>query len=401
MRTTTSVLRIALGAGLMSRLLQQPGDKPDTTALTTTRNGGRSPSKIIKPRRGSSVKQQEPSHTQHATAPDLPTDTPPRSWQVQVRTAVARCHADLTGHEQPGSHDNLIPQVELHLRAASKLASVRTGPIDAYQGRTAETAWSHVHQARSMLPLVLDRTALRSESAHARGLARRYLRSTDDRRTAIEDPDIAKRLLKPATEALEQTDADRHVMSAAVAAAYEVNDQRFVLLRGWRNRLYLLAGISLITTAVLLVVTERWSTLLPLGSTPAVAASAAALAAPAQAANPFMVALVGALGGFVTALAALRSSGPSTSAYSLTPALGLLKVPAGAVTALLGVMLWNSGTVPGLDPLPSTGAVAAAGLVLGASQELLTRLIDIRARAVETAAVKGGSIEDKPSSLVP
>jgi len=43
--------------------------------------------------------------------------------------------------------------------------------------------------------------------------------------------------------------------------------------------------------------------------------------------------------------------------------------------------------------------VAAASPLFGTSQELLTRLIDVRAQAVETAAVKG-SPKDEISTAV-
>lgn len=324
----------------------------------------------------------------------LPETPPPHAWQVQVRTAVVQCDDDLRTSLRVDADPGVVDRVQTHLERAGTAAEGRVGLADRWVGRSVETAWAHVHRARALMPLVVSADALPRELVNAQAQALAYLNSTDAQRRAIDDAELVKRV-KAAKGA---TATDRFAISSAIGTAYDVNDRRYSAVRGWRNRLYILSGMGAAVVVGLLVLHAFDAGWFPLGTVTVPGAGARRdFQVPV---DPVMVALVGALGGVLTALASVRGVGPSTSAYSLTPALALLKVPTGALTALLGVMLMQSASVPGLTQLTTPGAVAAAGLLFGASQELLTRLIDVRARAVETAAVKG-SPDDATSSAVP
>lgn len=96
------------------------------------------------------------------------------------------------------------------------------------------------------------------------------------------------------------------------------------------------------------------------------------------------VILIGALAGFIMAIAAvnrLTARGP----YSLLMAQAILKVPVGALTALTGMLLLQSGIV-GLGPVNTKAAYVAWAFIFGASQELVTRLVDQKAAEVTEKA---------------
>ena len=63
-------------------------------------------------------------------------------------------------------------------------------------------------------------------------------------------------------------------------------------------------------------------------------------------------------------------------------ALALLKLPTGALTAVLGLVLMRGEFVPGLSALDSSAQIISWAVVLGYSQQLLTRFVDQRAQSV-------------------
>ena len=63
-------------------------------------------------------------------------------------------------------------------------------------------------------------------------------------------------------------------------------------------------------------------------------------------------------------------------------ALALLKLPTGALTAVLGLLLMRGQFVPGLSALDSSAQVLAWGIVFGYAQQLFTGLVDTQAQAV-------------------
>jgi hypothetical protein len=91
---------------------------------------------------------------------------------------------------------------------------------------------------------------------------------------------------------------------------------------------------------------------------------------------------VGLLAAALAAAASLRGISGSSKPFGLPIALALLKLPTGAVTAVFGLLLMRGGFVPGLSDLDSSGQIIAWAVVLGYSQQLLTRFVDQRAQTV-------------------
>jgi hypothetical protein len=57
-------------------------------------------------------------------------------------------------------------------------------------------------------------------------------------------------------------------------------------------------------------------------------------------------------------------------------ALFLLKLPAGALTAVLGLLCMRGGFVPGLTALDSSAQILAWAIIFGYAQQVFTRLVD-------------------------
>jgi hypothetical protein len=95
-----------------------------------------------------------------------------------------------------------------------------------------------------------------------------------------------------------------------------------------------------------------------------------------------VVELVGLVAAAIAAAAALRNVQGTSTPYSLPVALAVLKLPTGALTALLGLLLMRGGFVPGLSALDSPAQIIAWALVFGYAQQLLTRFVDSQAQTV-------------------
>ncbi|GAA1716879.1 hypothetical protein GCM10009809_11150 [Isoptericola hypogeus] len=92
-----------------------------------------------------------------------------------------------------------------------------------------------------------------------------------------------------------------------------------------------------------------------------------------------VVALMGLLGGTVTAVISIRKLGGSAGAYDVPVALAWLKVPLGAITAILGILAVRGQFVPGLSRLDSQDQILAYALLFGFAQQALTTVLDKKA----------------------
>jgi hypothetical protein len=70
--------------------------------------------------------------------------------------------------------------------------------------------------------------------------------------------------------------------------------------------------------------------------------------------------------------------------YALPVAQGLLKIPFGAITAMLGIIILSTQSVPGI--LGSQAGLLTTAAVFGYSQQVFTRLIDQQATGLMSAA---------------
>jgi len=75
-----------------------------------------------------------------------------------------------------------------------------------------------------------------------------------------------------------------------------------------------------------------------------------------------------------------QDSGTSTP-FTVPLALAVLKLPTGALTAILGLLLMRGGFIPGLGALDTPAQIIAWAIVLGYSQQLLTQFVDRHAQS--------------------
>lgn len=110
-----------------------------------------------------------------------------------------------------------------------------------------------------------------------------------------------------------------------------------------------------------------------------------------------VVELVGLTAAAVAAAAAIRGMRGSSERYGLPVALAALKLPTGAVTAFLGVLLMRGQFVPGLSALDTSAQILAWALVFGYAQQLFTRLVDRQGQTVLDSVRGADKTSARPS----
>lgn len=105
----------------------------------------------------------------------------------------------------------------------------------------------------------------------------------------------------------------------------------------------------------------------------------------AEAAKPWdhlTVELIGLTAAAVVATTRIRNIRGSSEAPDLPVLLALLKLPMGAITALLGLLLVRGQFIPGLSALDTPAQILSWALVFGFAQQLFTRLVDQQGQTV-------------------
>jgi hypothetical protein len=300
--------------------------------------------------------------------------------------------------------------VQDHLRAACRFAawdeedkddqgpSVGRQFNEWWTGASCEGAYVNLHEAEIALAQLLPEDEV--QAAIPTTVARlQTMDVTDPRRRAAETL-LADNLPRAQRRAAFQS---------AVRTGLELIDQQHARLRGFRNIvLTTTAGLMLLVVAMCVV--GAWKPdAIPLcfGPEPTTATGQPAapvqgpvgVACPSEEAPPTpgtqprrlpapgdvtLVALLGLMGGGLSGALAIRHLQGSSTPYDVPVALSLLKLPSGALLALVGLLFVRGGFVPGLSQLDSQPQILAYAFLFGSAQQLVTRLIDRQAQDILT-----------------
>lgn len=322
-------------------------------------------------------------------------DQPPRLWPEQWATH-ASVEAGRLEHRmrvaQAASLDvehKPIEEAVVHHLEAVRTACHRSGrrrwrgTRDRWRGTSVEQAYRNLHAAKTFLVDLLpepDRDALVPEVSARLSTV---LDPNDVRRTE------AERMLRSADAGVR-----RAALRRAMEMSYDANDEEHSRVRNFRNIILLTAGVITVFTALLVIAVAWKPHAMPVCFRPGASSPATAQNQPMTVVCPsgerqtpsagdvLIVAGLGALGGSLAALVAIRNLRGTSTPYDLPIALAVLKVPSGALTAVAGLLLLGGGFAPGFSDLDSQRQILAYALVLGYAQQILTRLVDERGQSV-------------------
>lgn len=309
--------------------------------------------------------------------------------------------------------------IQAHLDAARQAATtrrptLRTGPMMERSAGNLAAAEAHIlNVAPADYVLGQMPSLLRDVQAH--------LPPTDPGRREFEriahrvgnGADVTTRSDEEIQGWLHLVDQERGKIVTAVRAASSAALRERIRLRSFRN---IVVGTALVMTLLavgvaLLGLADR--SLIPLCFAPQESGSAVVVCPTAQSdrftpsqtggvprdgapvldidnvvagtAKPgdlLIVELVGLAAAAIAGAAAIRRIRGSSERYGLPVALAMLKLPTGAITAFLGLLLMRGQFVPGLSALDTSAQILAWALVFGYAQQLFTRLVDQQGQTV-------------------
>ncbi|WP_214415557.1 hypothetical protein [Sphaerisporangium fuscum] len=305
----------------------------------------------------------------------------PGVWRVHINSRAEEIQADaercvMIRQGEPGLQA-LHTAIGRHLLLAAEYARERQGWRRWLTGQAIEGAWSNLYGATILLYGLLPAGELNARAPEVLATGRAYL-PADDARISV----LAARIA--AGDIGEQ---DRSLLQSVLRAGYNAASIESGRVRSFRNML--LGGVAVLTLIVagLVTVGAIWPSAIPMCGSGTLLASFGMRdnqVCPTGAGHPThgdvpLVALIGMLGAALATAASLSTRSELSTRYSLAVAQNLLKAPAGVATAIVGLLILNSGFVPGFGGLSSQTSILVWAMVFGYAQQVVTRFVDQRA----------------------
>jgi hypothetical protein len=331
---------------------------------------------------------------------------------------------------------SLVHGVRTHIEAARQAASVAALNPKRYlhgprYGSLRERAMSNLDAAEADLLKIAPTEYLLGQMPSLLQHVRRHLAPGDPRREELQriagriglnDPDHPQMQIAAPVSHQERENIvaqERVQIVSAMRAASSASLREQVRVRSFRNVLVATTVVMTLLAIALAITGFQDPKLLPLCFAPEEAGSAVVVC-PTQQSAPFpttpadttptqtsrdidnaieeavrpwdllLVELIGLAAAAVAAAAAIRKIRGSSERYGVPLALAALKLPTGAVTAFLGLLLMRGQFVPGLSALDTSAQILAWALVFGYAQQLFTRLVDQQGQTVLNS-VRGAS----------
>lgn len=339
------------------------------------------------------------------------------TWREQALTRADELQTMLSwigGRVDPAAGP-LLREIDADLEVARQAAAASTRSwlrrlISSLNPQgDLERALGHLDAVEVGLLRVAPESYVRGQVRVLVATARR-LPVADPRRVVVEE--LSRR---PRGEEL--TESDRSALLAAVQAANADARRDLNRVRSLRNLVAFSAIVLTLLAAGLALLGAVRPELLPLCYVPGDAVVCPTSTAEVSFGSPLadevvrrtasppdiaIVELAGLLGAAVAAALAIRHLPGVSIPYNPVIGLIMLKLPAGALSAVLGLLLIRGQFIPGFGDLDSPQQIIAWAVLLGFGQQLATRLVDRAVlgnlAAVETPGRAGSAELDQPTA---
>jgi hypothetical protein len=195
------------------------------------------------------------------------------------------------------------------------------------------------------------------------------------------------------------TEHERATVAAMVRDAYAQSDEGYAATRGLRNRIIVLTvgAASVLTVVIFAAAAWQWS-LTPTTNV-AVNGTVATWSGspePTGAVGFLAISLLGCVGAFLSGIRSVSRTAGSRNPFSLSWWQTWLKLPVGALSAIVGVFALQSRAFPAM---PATGwtELLMWAVAFGAAQQAITRFVDSRVRGL----VGDARVEDSVAAASP
>lgn len=275
--------------------------------------------------------------------------------------------------------------------------------ISWWSGAGIEAAYKNLHYAEAAMARLytVDEVRFAVRDASRRAVAA----LADDNPTR----EAAVKLLH-STESSE-CPCSAQELSEIITVGHEAADRSRTRLHAFRNILLIGTVLSTLLLVLFIILVAKNPSLVPLCFTqnPAPADPLPNIACPTRerrfltgpwdqssGGDLFIVAVMGLLGGSVSAAVFIRGLYANATPYNVAIPLALLKLPAGATVAVLGMILLAGDFVPGFSAIDKQVQILAYAILLGFSQQLFTQMLDQRAEKLIANVPSKARREDGP-----
>jgi hypothetical protein len=328
------------------------------------------------------VRRRELAHRLELASVEPAVQPSRETQQEQVEVDGATTRVTVTLEERVAQGGATHPAVRAsHIEAAEEALSDAKAAVDSdpsvvawVTGSAVTLAWESVHEAGAELVEIESDDSVRSSLP----------RLLDWIQDVMDKAPLRERYEKQLTAIIEGNGpVNRTLVRQAHQDVLTANNERHASLRTFRN---LLSLATIVLTALLLVL-AIWHAINPNfvsmcgGSSAQRSGQVQRCFSGDHSARRDIVAieLVGAIAGLLSVAFALGSEKTPPSRYNVRVAQTLLKPAAGAATAVIGVLLVQSGIVVSPAQSASESLFLAYAAVFGFSQQLLTQFVDKRA----------------------
>jgi hypothetical protein len=319
------------------------------------------------------------------------------SWREQALTRVAELEnlALTFGKKDSEVVQGMLRHLETARKAADGREHSRIGRLRPFLGGSPlERTASNLHAAEIDLLRVAPKSYLCGQLPSLLANARAHLSAEDPRRQAIES------ICRKEAAGTELTSEEINTVIAVSRAANSALRREIVQVRSFRNVLYATAVVLALVSIGLVVLGATRPELIPLcfhpdsavvcptdveGGVPQKTSASvvdAKIRETAGRSDVLLVAILGLAAAVLSAALSLRKLQGTTLPYSLPVALAVLKLPSGALTAVIGLLLMRGEFVPGLSALDTPAQILAWAVLFGYAQQLFTQFVDQRAQGL-------------------
>jgi hypothetical protein len=335
----------------------------------------------------------------------------------------------------PQATAELLDAIGIHLDAARQAARLDKPHWRRSDGASLERALSNLSAAEADLLQAAPSEFVLGQMPCLLSQVQRHLSVDDPRRKEFERiadevgvSDHAHNLHAPSKDQSEKTgivEAERSKIVSISRGADSAGLREQLRVRSFRNVLVAATAAMALLAVVIAIVGWFSPTSLPVcfqpqqeGQTVVVCptAQSVTVARGQQATGPvqpsidravrrtvsrqdlLIVEVLGLVAAAVASAAALRRIRGSSEPHGLPVVLALLKLPTGALTAVLGLLLMRGGFVPGLTALDTSAQILAWAILFGYAQQLFTRFVDQQADTVLDGVRSARTANASPSA---
>jgi hypothetical protein len=324
--------------------------------------------------------------------------------RAQELEALAEWLAQQSDSADHAASAKLKKSIHHHLAAARKAAEGKDSGrwarwASALSGSSVQRALGNIDAVETDLLRMAGPDYLRGQMPSLLSQIHRFLPKDDPRRIHVSA--IADRLEHHASgRSSARTQLQTFERDAVVDAYHAASSQRLrdlLRVRSFRNVILGTALLLLLVAGGLAALGTVRPDAIPLCFKPG-RQQVCPIGHDPTSTDIWLIEVVGLVAAAAAAAFSLRNIRGTSTPYSLPVALALLKLPTGALTAVLGLLLMRGEFVPGLSALDSSAQIVSWAVVFGYAQQLFTGLVDQQAHSVLQDVGGRGAAGDRPTS---